>query len=116
MKIKIVENEISLEELKELAQEFYGTMIKGAIDVENEILALGGEYHMDANNVLIEKGLKQPNIWGFNINFEKEGDDWIEYTSLINIRPAQGNRAMELADENLKKRIKEIINKKVKKL
>ena len=115
MKIKVIENEISLQEVIELAQEFYGTMIKGVVDIENEILALGGEYHMDANNVLIENGSKQPNVWGFNINFEKSGDDWIEYTSLINIRPAQGNRTMELADENLRNRIKEIINKKVKK-
>ena len=114
MNIKVVKSEISLAEIMETAREFYGTMIKGVVDVQNEILVLGGEYHMDANMVLIEQGSKQQNVWGFNLILDKEGEYHIEYVSLINIRPAQGNREMELKDQNLRKRIKEIINKKVK--
>lgn len=115
MNIKVVKDEISLAEVKEIAKEFYGNMIKGVIDVKNEIIALGGEYHMDANMVLTEQGSKQVNIWGFNLRLEKKEEEWIEYTSLINIRPNQGNREMELQDKNLRKKIKEIINKKIKK-
>jgi len=111
MNIKIVENTITMDEVRELAQEFYRTMIKGVIDVEREIIALGGEYHMDANTILIENGSKQINVWGFNIRFDKQENEMIEYTSLINIRPNQGNMAMELLDQNLRKKIKEIINK-----
>lgn len=111
MNIRIVDKKISEKELLEIAKEFYVTMVKGVVDVERGILAMGGEYHMDANNVLIENGSKQPNVWGFNWYFDKEGDERIEYVSLINIRPAQGNRVMEVQDEALRAKMKEIILK-----
>ena len=116
MKIKIVSDQISTEEIRELAQEFYVNMIKGVVDIEKEVIALGGEYHMDANVFLLEKGSKQENVWGFNIHLHKQKDseEWIEYTSLINIRPNQGNRSMEIQDEDIRQKIKEILNKLIK--
>ena|SRR3989344_4385835 len=109
MNIKIIDKKISEAELLKVAEEFYVSMIKGVVDIEREILALGGEYHMDANNVLIADGSKQQNIWGFNWYFGKSGDERIEYVSLINIRPAQGNRTMEVQDETLRDKMKSII-------
>jgi hypothetical protein len=87
MKIVIIDDQIHIDLIREIAQEFYGDMIKGVVDLEQEIVALGGEYHMDANMKLIEHGSQQPHVWGFNIYLDKEGDEMIEYTSLINIRP-----------------------------
>lgn len=113
MNIKIVESTITLTELKEIAKEFYTGMIKGVVDIEKEIVAFGGEYHMDANMILLENGSEQKNIWGFNINFDEPKDSWIEYTSLINIRPAVGNKNMEVQDENIRKKMKEIIDSKI---
>lgn len=113
MNIKIVEDSITKEEMAEIAQEFYVNIIKGVIDVEREIIALGGEYHMDANMVLIEHGSQQDNIWGFNIYLNRDGDDWLEYASLINIRPAAGNRSMFIEDKELCDKIKKIISKKI---
>lgn len=110
MNIKIIDNKISEFELREIAKDFYGDIVKGVIDVEREILALGGEYHMDANIVLIENGSKQQNIWGFNWYFNKNEDDKIEYISLINIRPTQGNRTMEVQDIFLRDKMKKIIS------
>lgn len=114
MDIKVVEQNISIEELKKLAREFYISMIKGVVDIENEIVAFGGEFHMDANIVLLDKGSKQSNIWGFNLHFDKSRDSWIEYTSLINIRPAQNNRDIEVSDDNIRFKMKEIINSIIK--
>ena len=113
MDIRVIKENVSKEELSDIAKEFYVNMVKGAIDVENDIISLGGEYHVDANMVLIEHGSHQDNIWGFNLYLEKEGDDWIEYVSLINIRPADGNRSMFIENEQLRDKIKEIINKKI---
>jgi hypothetical protein len=113
MEIKLVHDSINLQELKELAKIFYGNMIKGVVDIEREIVAFGGEYHMDANVKLIDNGSKQADIWGFNLNFNEPIDSWIEYVSLINIRPLQGNKKMEVEDETLRKRMKEIINSKI---
>ena len=111
MNIKIIDKKITKSELRKIAEEFYGDMIKGVVDIEREILAIGGEYHMDANEVLIKNYSKQQNIWGFNWYFDKLGDERIEYISLINIRPKQGNRVMEVQNASLRDKMKNIILK-----
>jgi len=111
MNIKIIDKKISESELREIAKDFYGNMVKGVVDIEREIVAMGGEYHMDANIVLTDDGSKQRNIWGFNWYFDKLGDERIEYISLINIRPKQGNRIMEVQDLSLRDRMKSVILK-----
>ena len=111
MNIKIINKKIAESELREIAKEFYGEMVKGVVDIEREILAMGGEYHMDANNILIEKGSKQRNIWGFNWYFDKNENERIEYVSLINIRPKQNNRTMEVQSIPLRDKMKTIILK-----
>ena len=108
MNIKIVKSKMSEEELREIAKDFYSTMVKGVVDVENETLALGGEYHMDANAVLLENGSVQRNIWGFNWYFDKPKEEQLEYVSLINIRPMQGNRMMEVQDLSLRGKMKSL--------
>ncbi len=109
MNIKIIDKKITESELREIAKDFYGEMIKGVVDIEREILALGGEYHMDANNKLIENGSRQQNIWGFNWYFDKKRSKEIEYVSLINIRPKQNNRTMEVQNISLRDRMRTII-------
>ncbi len=109
MNIKIIDKKITESELREIAKDFYGEMIKGVVDIEREILALGGEYHMDANNKLIENGSRQQNIWGFNWYFDKKRSEEIEYVSLINIRPKQNNRTMEVQNISLRDRMRTII-------
>ena len=111
MNIKIISDQISEKELREIAKDFYGNMVKGVVDVEREILAMGGEYHMDANEILIKNKSKQQDIWGFNWYFDKNGDERIEYVSLINIRPGQDNRKMEVQNAFLRDRMKSIILK-----
>ena len=98
MTTKIIKDKIGLEELKMLAKEFYGSMIKGVADIERGLVAFGGEYHMDANTALIEDGSGQSNLWGFNVYLKKPREDWLEYISLINIRPADGNFDMIICD------------------
>lgn len=107
MKIILVKEKISKEQLEELAKEFYIDMVKGVVDVENEVLALGGEWHMDANNFLIGEGHLQRNMWGFNIYL----DGRIEHISLINIRPLQNNKTLEVEDAALRDRMSAIIKK-----
>ena len=99
MNIKIVRDKITKSELEELAKEFYVEMVKGVADIERDIIALGGEWHIDANSILIEDGSKQNNLWGFNIYLNKPKESRLEYNSLINIRPKQGNRNMEIENE-----------------
>ncbi|HCB35025.1 MAG: hypothetical protein A2W52_02360 [Candidatus Taylorbacteria bacterium RIFCSPHIGHO2_02_49_25] len=106
--MRIIEKPITRTEAREIAKEFYGNMVKGVVDVEREIIALGGEWHMDANSLIIESGSRQDTVWGFNFYTD---DGRIAYTSLINIRPAQNNRKIEVEDEMLKGKMERIIRK-----
>ena len=108
MHIKVIKKPITRAEAKEIALEFYVDMVKGVVDIEREIIALGGEYHMDANTVLIGDGSEKKNIWGFNFYPD---ENRIHHVSLINIRPLQNNRTIEVQDEKLRKRMEEVIRK-----
>jgi len=109
MDIKIIKEKISKKELETLAEGGYGDMVKGVVDIRQGILALGGELHADAEAVLLEGGSKQADLWGFNIYPDKAKDQRMDYSSFINIRPSQGNRSMEIKDQELRKQIKKII-------
>ena len=109
MDIRIIRQPIQLAVADELARATHITLVKGVADVAKKIIALGGEWHIDANNVLIADGSEQKNLWGFNIYPKERGDAALEYISLINIRPAQGNRSMELTDPALRTAIREIV-------
>ena len=113
MIIRIVNDSISLDELREIAKEYYIDMIKGVADISKEIIAVGGEYHMDANMKILGNGSIQSDVWGFNILLDRPRDERIEFTSLINIRPLAGNRSMEVEDEEIRKKMSDIINRKI---
>lgn len=110
MILKLVNQKISEEELKKIAQETFGDMVKAAVDVEKGIMALGGELHADGEALLLEQGSQQENLWGINIFPERPKENFIEFTSLINIRPSEGQRAMEIQDEGIKEKIKTIVD------
>lgn len=109
MDIRIIRNKITKVELEEVAKEFYVEMVKGVADIERGIIALGGEWHMDANQVLIADGSSQPNLWGFNVYLNKTKGERVEYNSLINIRPGI-NKGMEIESEEVRNKIFEIVN------
>lgn len=113
MIIKIVEGAISADELREIAKEYYIDMIKGVVDISKETVAFGGEYHMDANVKILENGSVQADVWGFNIFFDRPREERIEFTSLINIRPQVGNKSMEVEDEIIRKKMRDIIDRKI---
>ena len=113
MIIRIVEDAISIDELRDIAKEYYVDMIKGVADISKEIVAFGGEYHMDANMKILENGSAQADVWGFNILFDRPENERIEFTSLINIRPQAGNRSMEVEDEAVREKMRDIINRKI---
>ncbi|MBM3250795.1 MAG: hypothetical protein FJZ07_00930 [Candidatus Nealsonbacteria bacterium] len=111
MEIRTIKEKIREEELRDIAQKNYGEMVKAVVDIEKEIMVLGGEFHSDANEVLIKEGSEQKNIWGINIYPYKKREDWIEFISLINIRPADNNLDMEIKSKEVKEKIKKIVEK-----
>ncbi|MHB8710616.1 MAG: DUF5674 family protein [Minisyncoccota bacterium] len=109
MEIIIAREPVNEETLIALANAWHHTLVKGVADISLGTVALGGEWHIDANNKLIEEGSEQKNLWGFNIYPKEKGDAAIEYISLINIRPAQGNRSMEIGNEETRKAVRKVV-------
>lgn len=106
--IVIVDSKIDPAELARLAERFFGDMVKYVVDIERRIAAVGGELHADAEQMLLAAGSLQADLWGANYHPGRGPDECIEYTSLINIRPAQGNRSMLIADSAIRERVREI--------
>lgn len=94
----------------EISEQRFGDMVKGVVDVELGLLALGGELHADEEAELLERGSKQENLWGINIYHALPKEEWIEFDSMINIRPGQGNRSRSVEDEDMQNKIIEIVN------
>ncbi len=113
--MKIVKDKVNIEELKELAQEMFGNLVKAVVDIEQEIMAIGGELHADENALLLENGSKQQNLWGINIYPEIPGDNFIEFDSVINLRPTQNNRSQGVDDPEIRAKIIKTVNKLVEK-
>jgi hypothetical protein len=106
--IVIVERRLEVSELARLVHLFFGDMVKYVVDVERRIAAVGGQLHADAELLLLAAGSRQADLWGANYYPGRAPDDCIEYTALINIRPAHGNRGMLIADEAIRQRVREI--------
>ena len=113
--MKIIRNKISTGELKKLAEDMFGDLVKAVVDVERRAMAVGGELHADEEALLIEDGSEQKNLWGINIYPEAESKNWIEFDSMINLRPADGNRSRGVDDPNKQKIITEIVNNLIEK-
>lgn len=106
--ILILERKIEQAELARLTSLFFEDMVKYVVDIEKRILAVGGELHADAEQLLLQSGSRQADLWGANYYPGKGREDCIEYTSLINIRPSQDNRGMEVMDPVIREQIRDI--------
>jgi len=106
--IVVVDSPIGSTELRTLVDRFFHDMVKYVVDVERAVAAVGGELHADAELVLLEQGSRQQDLWGANYYPGRGSAECIEYTALINIRPAQGNPAMEVQDMVLRTRIRDL--------
>ena len=109
MGIQIIKNRINANQLREIAEQDFKTVVKGVVDLQNKTIALGGQLHADAESLMLQHGSKQEDLWGFNIRLDIPKDQRIEYTSFINIRPKQNNLSLEIQDLKLKEKIKMII-------
>ena len=110
MNIKVFKSKVSKDDLESLAKSSYGDMVKGVVDIGQRIVALGGELHADCEEILLEQGSKQVDLWGFNIYPAKNKAERLEYTSLINIRPKQGNFQIEIKDDKLRANVKAVVD------
>ena len=95
-------------ELRRLVDLFFEDMVKYVVDVGRGVVAVGGEMHADGEQALLEDGSRQADLWGANYYPGRGREECIEYTALINIRPALGNRSMEIQDPAVRERVREL--------
>ena len=114
--MKIVKEKIEISELAEMAKKMHGNLVKAIVDVDKKIMAVDADMHSDLFEFLMQEEASEPkNLWGINIYPEKEGVDFIEFDSMMNLRPSLGNRTRGVESEELRNRIIEIVNNLVKK-
>ena len=93
--MKILKEKITIDQLREMANQMFGNMVKAVVDVRQKIIALDAELHADEEAMLLQNGSLQQDLWGINLypDMERNGPDFIEFDSMINLRPSQNNRS-----------------------
>jgi hypothetical protein len=105
---------LSLTELREMSEKMSEPLVKGVVDVVRRRLVLDAGLHADEEFYLLENGSAQADLWGINLWPDSYGtDDFVEYDSMINIRPGQGNRSRGVDDADMRSLIREIVAEKI---
>lgn len=113
VQILIADKKISLAQLRSLCQAWFGDMVKLVVDVNREVVAIGGELYADGEELLLQQGSQQEDLWGVNFYPWHVPHQRIEYTALINIRPHQDNPTMEIVNQAVREKVKTIIERLV---
>ena len=108
--MQILQKPVSREELKRIAENTFGDMVKCVADVRRKLLAIDADLHADLESLLLEDGSSQEDLWGFNLWVEEKGDDFIEFDSLINIRAWQGNPSRDVLNPDIRNNIQTIVS------
>jgi hypothetical protein len=107
--MKLVDTGISMSELRSMAEGRFGDLVKAVVDVRKRVMAVDADLHSDEEALLLQSGSSQPDLWGINLYPEMPSSDWIEFDSMINIRPSQGNRSRGVDDSGTRARVVEVV-------
>jgi hypothetical protein len=92
-----------------MALEQFGDFVKAVVDVRQKIMAVGGELHGDEEAALLDEGARQADLWGINLYLDRPPAERIEFDSVINVRPSQGNRSRAVDDPSIRRLVEEIV-------
>jgi hypothetical protein len=107
----LVDKKLSIAELTKMSEKMFDRLVKAVVDIEREIMVVDASFHSDEEAFLLEGGSLQENIWGINIYPDKVGKEgFIEFDSMINIRPAIGNRGRDVYNPEIQEKIKKIVD------
>lgn len=108
------QNPISLADLRELAAARFGDLVKAVVDVERGLMMVDAEMHSDQEAEFLADGSRQRDLWGINLYPDLPEDEWLEFDSLINLRPSAGNRSRSVDDAAVRDRIAELVGRLVR--
>jgi len=107
--LQLVRTAIYRRDLSQIAYQQFGDMVKAVVDIRREVMAIGGGLHSDEEALLIDDGSRQEDLWGINLYPAEAVEAWIEYDSMINVRPAQGNRSRGVEDREVQEQIRRVV-------
>ncbi|MDR1739281.1 MAG: DUF5674 family protein [Bacteroidales bacterium] len=103
-------NKISVAELWEMSNNMYDDLVKAVVDIERGLVVVDAGLHADEEAFLLESGSSQSGLWGINLYPNNYGtDDFIEFDSMINIRPQQNNRSRSVENVEIQEQIRKLI-------
>ena len=113
--MQIVREKISIPELKKMSEKMAGEFVKAVVDIEKEIMVVDADLHADEERLLLEEcESDQNNLWGINLYPDELGTvEWIEFDSMINLRPSWGNKTRGVDDPRIQEIIRKIVSKLV---
>jgi Protein of unknown function (DUF5674) len=112
--IEVVRTSVTLTHLQKLAEEGFGDLVKAVVDIDQGAMAIGGGMHADEEAVMLDLGSRQRDLWGINLYPEQFGaTGWIEFDSMINLRPGQGNRTRSVDAVDIREHIVAIVGRLV---
>ncbi len=113
METMVIRTSVTKADLDTMAKQQFGDMVKAVVDIEQGIMAIGGELHSDEEAMLLEQGSQQRNLWGINLYPERPTTEWIEFDSMINVRPSGGNRSRYVEREEIRDAVIVIVHRLV---
>jgi hypothetical protein len=109
MPIRIVSEPISVDDLRRIARDQFGDFVKAVVDVRQGVMAIGAELHADEEAWLLDQDARQTDLWGINLYPDRPEGERVEFDSLINVRPSQGNRSRSVDDAVIRQQIGVIV-------
>ncbi|UCF67683.1 MAG: hypothetical protein JSV80_18325 [Acidobacteriota bacterium] len=105
---------ISLDQLRRMSEELFGDLVKAVVDVERRIMVVDAELHADQEAELLSTGSRQQDLWGINIYPDLPEGEWLEFDSMINVRPSVGNRSRGVDNDATREAIIALVKRLVR--
>ena len=112
--MKLLRRPITREELGQIAERRFGNIVKAVVDIQKDIMVIDAELHADQEALMLEQGSSQEDLWGINLYPELKDEDFIEFDSMINLRPSAGNLTRSVDDPKIRKSIVSVVRKWIK--
>ena len=110
----LIDKKITKAELQQIAIKSFGNLVKAVVDINRKVMVIDASLHADEEALLLSQGSKQIDLWGINLYPELEGEEFIEFDSMINLRPGGGNMSRGVEDPKIQKKIRTIVHNLVK--
>lgn len=105
---------VTLDELRQMAKARFGDMVKAVVDLRRGVMLLDADLHADQEAELLAEGSAQRDVWGINLYPDLSEEDWLEFDSMINLRPSFGNRSRSVDDPATRDAIAELVGRLVR--